>query len=69
MFAQNPKSEESDAPASSLAPLIERMFCYTWFLATEKRDAMVRKGREDEFDKLVAKARSFQVSLRREASD
>ena len=28
-----------------MAPLIERMFRYTWFLATERRDAMLREGR------------------------
>ena len=49
----------------TLAPLIERMFRYTWFLATEKRDAMVREGREDELDALVAEARTLHESLRR----
>ena len=53
----------------SWAPLIERMFRYSWFLATEKRDAMVREGREEELDKLLAEARAFQESLRRDASD
>ena len=53
----------------SLAPLIERMFRYTWFLATEKRDAMVREGRGKELNTLVAKARAFQESLRRGAAD
>ena len=58
--------EGADAPpvAPSMAPLIERMFRYTWFLATEKRDAMVREGREDEVDALVAEARAFDESLR-----
>ena len=50
---------------SSLAPLIERMFRYTWFLATERRDAMVREGREDEIDALVCEARALQDTLRR----
>ena len=53
------------AVAPSLAPLIERMFRYTWFLATEKRDAMVREGRGKEVDALVAEARTLQDSLRR----
>ena len=53
----------------SSAPLIERMFRYTWFLATEKRDAMVREGRENELDALVGEARAFQESLRRDAAD
>ena len=52
-----------------MAPLIERMFRYTWFLATEKRDAMVREGREKELDALVAEARAFQESLRGDALD
>ena len=51
------------------APLIERMFRYTWFLATEKRDAMVREGRREELDALVAEARAFQESLSRGAAD
>ena len=62
---------ENAAPApveGSMAPLIERMFRYTWFLATERRDAMVREGRGDELDRLVAEARSFQESLRRDAA-
>ena len=50
-------------------PLIERMFRYTWFLATEKRDAMLREGRREELDGLVAEARTFQESLGRDASD
>lgn len=33
-----------------------RMLRYTSFLATEKHDAMVHEGREDEFDALVAEA-------------
>ncbi len=53
----------------TLAPLIERMFRYTWFLATEKRDAMVREGREAELEKLVGEARAFQDSLGRGAPD
>ena len=55
--------------APPLTPLIERMFRYTWFLATEKRDAMIREGREDELEKLVTEARSFQESLGGNAGD
>lgn len=55
--------------APSLAPLIERMFRYTWFLATEKRDAMIREGRKDEVDALVAEARALHESLRSGAGD
>ncbi len=63
-FARSPESMAAGALAPSLAPLIERMFRYTWFLATEKRDAMVREGREDEVDALVAEARALQDRLR-----
>ncbi len=60
-----PKSVEPPPVAGSMAPLIERMFRYTWFLATERRDAMVREGRGDELDRLVAEARAFQDALGR----
>ena len=53
----------------SWAPLIERTFRYAWFLATEKRDEMLREGRGEEVDRLVAEARAFQESLRRGAPD
>ena len=59
----------SDALASSLALLIERMFRYTWFLATEKRNAMVREGREDEVNALVAEGRGLHDKLRRGTSE
>ena len=68
-LARAPESAEPGPLAGSMTPLIERMFRYIWFLATEKRDAMVREGREDEVDKLMAEARSFQESLRRNAAD
>ena len=64
-LARNPESGVSGAIAPSLAPLIERTFRYTWFLATEKRDAMVREGREEEVDALVAEARALHDKLRR----
>ena len=54
---------------TSWAPLIERTFRYAWFLATEKRDAMLREGRGEELEKLVAEARAFQETLRRGAPD
>ncbi len=63
------ENAEPAAVEGSMAPLIERMFRYTWFLATERRDAMVREGRGDELDRLVAEARSFQELLRQEAAD
>ena len=68
-LARNPESADSGPVPPSMAPLIERMFRYTWFLATERRDAMLREGREKELDTLVAEARIFQQSLRRDAAD
>ena len=68
-LARTPERAEPGPVAGSMAPLIERMFRYTWFLATEKRDTMLREGREDELDKLVAEARAFQESLRGNAVD
>ena len=69
VLARKRKSADPGAAAGSMAPLIERMFRYTWFLATERRDAMVREGRQDELDALVAEARAFQESLRGDAPD
>ena len=68
-LARAPESVEPVPVAGSMAPLIERMFRYTWFLATEKRGEMLREGRGDEVDKLVAEARAFQQSLRGDAAD
>ncbi len=64
-----PEGAVAPTVVPSMAPLIERMFRYTWFLATEKRDAMLREGREAELEKLVAEARALQESLVRDASD
>ena len=55
-------SAESLAP---LAPLIERTFRYTWFLATRKRDEMIQEGRHEEIDNLVKEARELQERLQR----
>ena len=63
-LARAPEGADAPPVAPSLAPLIERMFRYTWFLATEKRDAMVSEGRADELEALVAEARAFHESLR-----
>ncbi len=68
-LARNPEREVSDAVAPSTAPLIERMFRYTWFLATERRDAMVREGREEEVEALVAEARALHGKLSQGAPD
>ncbi len=55
--------------APALGPLVERMFRYTWFLATEKRGAMLREGRGEELEKLVVEARAFEESLREDTPD
>ena len=67
-LARAPESVEPSPVSGSMAPLIERMFRYAWFLATEKRDAMIREGREDEVDALVAEARALHDKLRRGAA-
>ena len=69
VLARERERGDPGAAAGSMAPLIERMFRYTWFLATERRDAMVHEGRQDELDALVAEARAFQESLRGDAPD
>ena len=68
-LARHPESADPVPVPASMAPLIERMFRYTWFLATEKRDEMIRGGREKELERLVAEARAFQESLSRDAPD
>ena len=68
-LARKPESAVAGAVAPSLAPLVERMFRYTWFLATEKRDAMVREGREEEVDALVEEARALHVKLRQSSPE
>ena len=67
-LARAPESVGPGPVAGSMAPLVERMFRYTWFLATEKRGEMLREGRGDELDALVAEARAFQQSLRGKAA-
>ena len=64
-LARNPGSA---VVGQSLAPLVERIFRYTWFLATERRDAMLREGRKDEIDALVTEARALHDRLRVGAS-
>ena len=68
-LARGPESADPAPVQGSMAPLIERMFRYTWFLATERRDAMLREGRGEELDRLVAEAKSFQESLGGNAPD
>ena len=68
-LARATESVEAGQIAGLMAPLIERMFRYTWFLATEKRGEMLREGREDELERLIAEARAFQESLSSNAPD
>ena len=68
-LARGPQDADRTPVPASMTPLIERMFRYTWFLATERRDAMLREGRGEELDRLVVEARSFQESLSRDPSD
>ena len=68
-LALGPEDAGAAPVPPSWAPLIERTFRYAWFLATEKRDAMLREGRGEEVDRLVAEARAFQESLRRGTPD
>ncbi len=68
-FARAPEGAVAPAVVPSMVPLIERMFRYTWFLATERRDAMLREGREAELEKLVGEARALQESLVRDAAE
>ena len=67
--ARNPGRAVTRTEGLSLAPLIERMFRYTWFPATERRDAMIREECKDEVDALVADSRALHDRLRGKASD
>lgn len=62
---RNRECGDADTVLRSLAPLIERTFRYSWFLATERRDAMIAEGREDKVDALVAGGRALHDKLRR----
>ena len=53
----------------SLEPLIERTFRYCYMVATKMRDEMIRDGREEELEKLIAAARAVQETLGRKVSD
>lgn len=67
-LARDPQGADRGHAPASMAPLIERMFRYTWFLATERRDAMLHEGRGEELDRLIAEARSLQESLSSDAT-
>ena len=49
-------------------PLIERTFRYTWMLATQKRDELIREGRGEEMEKLAKAAQELQGQLQDGAS-
>ncbi len=68
-LARGPEGAGAAPVPLPLGPLIERTFRYAWFLATEKRDAMLREGRGEEVDRLVAEARAFQETLGRSTPD
>ena len=68
-LARDPQGAVQAPVPARMEPLIERMFRYTWFLATEKRDAMLHEGRGEEVDRLVAEARSLQNLLSGDAAD
>lgn len=59
---------ETEATAADMAPLIERTFRYVYMLATLRRDELVRDGRGDEVEKLIAAARELQDGLREPGS-
>ena len=63
-LARNGGSAIWGAIGLSLALLSERMLPCTSFLATGKRDAMVREGPEAEVEALVAEARALHDKLR-----
>ena len=62
---RNREGGDTETVLRSLAPLIERTFRYSWFLATERRDTMIAEGREDKVDALVAGGRALHDKLRR----
>ena len=53
----------AEANPADLAPLIERIFRYVYMLATLRRDELVRDGRGDEAEKLIAAAREVQGQI------
>ena len=52
-----------DCPVGDLTPLIERMFRYTYIMATEMREEMIEAGRGEELEKLIETARRLQEDL------
>ena len=62
-IARGDAAADSTAVVASLAPLIERIFRYTWILATHKRNELMQEDRLDEVEQLVKQARELQDSL------
>lgn len=62
--AHDDDDAETQATAANMAPLIERTFRYVYMLATLRRDELIRDGRGDEVEKLIAAARELQDELR-----
>ena len=58
----------ADTIPASVMPLIERTFRYTWMLATQKRDELIREGRGEEMEKLAKAAQELQDQLQGGAS-
>ena len=54
---------DRDALPPQYLGLIERIFRYTYFLATIKRDELIREERGAEIEKLVKVTRDLQDSL------
>ena len=63
------ESAGASAVSPSLEPLLERTFRFCYIVATKMRDEMIREGREEELEKLIAQARAVQESLGRKVSD
>ncbi len=61
--ARDPTNAGADAILADMAPLIERIFRYVYMLATLRRDELVRDGRGEEVEKLIAAAREVQDRL------
>ena len=65
---RGPAAADITGIPAHLAPLMERNFRYTYMLATQKRDDLIRDGHGDEIEKLVKAARHLQDSLQQGGS-
>ena len=55
--------DETDGAVRDLSPLIERMFRYSYMMATNLREETIGAGRSEELEKLIDSARRLQVEL------